>query len=183
MLTLTGAGMVVLRAAQDGNDTYAPAPPVDQVLLIAPGNNLISDVQRLANGMFTFRFYGEPGTNYVVQASSNLVTWTALATNQVSALGYFEFTDVGATNYSKRFYRIAPVAALPSGGPMLTLALHGNEVVVSWPTNDAGFVLETTTNLSLSGWATNAITPGIVNGQFTATNGVPSGNRFYRLRR
>ncbi|MEK7686100.1 MAG: hypothetical protein AAB466_11825 [Verrucomicrobiota bacterium] len=108
IVTITGAGMVVLRASQPGDETYASAPIVDQVLLIAPGNNVIADAQSLANGMFAFRFYGEPGAYYRVQASTNLVNWLPLATNQISGLGYLEFTDTSSTNYDRRFYRIAP---------------------------------------------------------------------------
>ena len=108
IVTLTGAGLVVLRASQSGDATYAPAPNADQVLLVAPGNNVITDSQRLLNGMFTFRFYGDAGTNYVLKASTNLVNWLPLATNQISGLGYLEFTDTSSTNYNWRFYRVAP---------------------------------------------------------------------------
>jgi uncharacterized repeat protein (TIGR02543 family) len=108
IVTMTGAGLAVLRASQSGDATNAPAPNVDQVLLIVPGNNVITDAQRLANGMFTLRFYGETGTNYVVKASTNLVSWLPLVTNQISGLGYLEFTDTSSTNYDWRFYRITP---------------------------------------------------------------------------
>ena len=101
---------VVLRASQDGNDTYPPAPNVEQVLSVAPGNNPITDFQNLANGMFTFRFYGEPGINYVLQDSTNLVNWLPLTTNQVSSLGYIEFTNIFGSNQNRRFYQalVAP---------------------------------------------------------------------------
>ena len=108
IVTMTGAGLAVLRASQSGDATNAPAPNVDQVLLIVPGNNVITDAQRLANGMFTMRFYGDTGTNYVVKASTNLVNWLPIATNQISGLGYLEFTDVSSTNFDRRFYWITP---------------------------------------------------------------------------
>lgn len=108
IVTITGAGLAVLRASQSGDATYAPAPNVDQALIIVPGNNVITDVQQVADGMFTFRFYGESEMNYVVQASTNLVNWLPLATNQIGGLGYLEFTDMSSTNYDRRFYRIAP---------------------------------------------------------------------------
>jgi hypothetical protein len=108
IVTMTGTGLAVLRASQSGDATNAPAPNVDQVLIIVPGNNVITDAQRLANGMFTLRFYGESGTNYVVQGSTNLVNWLPLTTNQISGLGYLEFTDTSSTNYDRRFYRIVP---------------------------------------------------------------------------
>ena len=106
IVTMTGAGLAVLRASQSGDATNAPAPNVDQVLLILPGNNVITDAQRLANGMFTLRFYGETGANYVVKASTNLVNWLPVATNQISGLGYLEFTDISSTNFDRRFYRV-----------------------------------------------------------------------------
>ena len=108
IVTLAGAGLVVVRASQPGDATHAPAPNVDQVLIVAPGNGVMTDFQRLANGMFTFRFYGEPGTNYVVQGSTNLANWLPLATNQVGGLGYLEFTDASATNRTQGFYRLKP---------------------------------------------------------------------------
>ena len=67
-----------------------------------------TDFQPLANGMSTLRLYDEPGTNYVVQGSTDLVTWLPLTTNQVSGLGYLEFTDTASTNLTRRFYRIGP---------------------------------------------------------------------------
>ena len=183
ILTMTGAGLVVLRASQLGDSTYAATPNVDQVLIVVPSNNVITDFQRLANGMFTFRFYGEAGTNYVVQGSTNLVNWSALATNQASGLGYLEFTDTSATNYSKIFYRIAPLSALIPSGLVLTLTLVGNNVVVSWATNDVGFTLETATNLPPTSWVSNSVLPAVVNGRYSATNPIACGAKFYRLKK
>jgi hypothetical protein len=109
ILTITGAGLAVLRASQSGDATYAAAPNVDQVLIVAPGNNVISDFQKLANGAFTLRFYGDSGTNYVVQASTNLVDWLPLATNQVNGLGYLEYIDTSATTLALpvRLFRLS----------------------------------------------------------------------------
>ena len=183
ILTIRGSGLVVLRASQSGDETYTAAPNVDQALFVAPGNNVITDFQRLANGMFTFRFYGEPGTNYVMQASTNLVHWVALATNQVSGLGYLAFIDTAATNYAKRFYRIAPMSDLIPSGPSLTLTLVGNNVVVSWATNDVGFTLETATNLPPTSWASNSAPPTVVNGRYSATNPISGGAKFFRLKK
>ena len=183
ILTMTGAGMVVLRASRSGDATYAPAPNADQLLIVVPGKNVITDFQRLASGMFTFHFYGEPGTNYVVQGSTNLVNWLSLATNQVNGLGYLEFNDASATNYGKRFYRIAPLSALSSGGPVIGLQLVGDKIVVSWPTNWLGFSLESATSLPAASWTSNSASPAILNGQFTVTNAIIGGEKFYRLKK
>ena len=184
IVTVTGSGLAVLRAAQAGNTNFAAAPNVDQVLIVAPGNNIITDSQRLANGMFTFRFYGEMGTNYLVQASTNLVNWLTVATNQVSGLGYMEFTDTSATNFSKRFYRIAPLSALASSGaPVVTIQLTGGKVVVSWPTNATGYFLEYTTNFPAATWISNTPLPSIVGIRYAVTNSATNKFKLYRLKK
>ena len=106
VVTITGAGLIVLRASQPGDSTYASAPDIDQVLVVAPGNNVITDCQRVPNGMFTLRYYGNTGTDYVVMASTNLLSWLRLTTNQIGGLGYLEFTDISSTNLNRRFYRV-----------------------------------------------------------------------------
>ena len=148
-----------------------------------PLYNLITGFRPLANGMFSFRFYGDPGAYYRVQASTNLVKWLTVATNQVGLLGYFDFTDVAATNYNRRFYRVAPSSSVISSGPLLTLLLAGNNVVASWPTNAVGFTLESATNLPAVSWTSNSTSPVIVNGQFTVTDAITGGQKFYRLRK
>ncbi|MEI9863868.1 MAG: hypothetical protein WDN00_04820 [Limisphaerales bacterium] len=46
-----------------------------------------------------------PATNYVLQASTNLTDWTPLSTN-LATTNYFNFFDPGASNFTKRFYRV-----------------------------------------------------------------------------
>jgi hypothetical protein len=58
-----------------------------------------------SNGQFQFTVTGVPGSNAIVQGSTNLQTWLPLATNPLSQ-GSFTFTDKLATNYSARFYRV-----------------------------------------------------------------------------
>jgi hypothetical protein len=59
-------------------------------------------VQRANNGLVQLSGLGTPGFNYVVQASTNLVTWQSIATN----LAPIQFTDP-VTNLSTRFYRLS----------------------------------------------------------------------------
>ena len=65
-----------------------------------------TDFQPLANGMSTLWFYDESETNYVVQGSTELLTWLQLTINLVSSLGYLEFTHTASTDLARRFYRI-----------------------------------------------------------------------------
>ena len=51
--------------------------------------------------------FSEPdaGARYLLEASTNLVTWTKLMA-RTSAGGTAQFTDTRATNYTRRFYRL-----------------------------------------------------------------------------
>ena len=54
-----------------------------------------------SSGHFSFLVTGISGSNYVVQASSDLKNWTSVQTNTSP----FTFTDANAGNFSQRFYR------------------------------------------------------------------------------
>jgi uncharacterized repeat protein (TIGR03803 family) len=70
----------------------------------------------------------------------------------------------------------------PIGGPQVTISISGANVVLTWPTNAAGFILQSTTNLvSPPVWTTNSPAPVVVNGQNTVTNLILGAQQFYRL--
>jgi hypothetical protein len=54
------------------------------------------------NGQFQFRFAGVFGVKYVLEATTNLFDWRAIATNSAPDI----FVDEQSTNYSSRFYRL-----------------------------------------------------------------------------
>lgn len=58
-----------------------------------------------ANGQFQMRVFGEPGLNYVIEASSNLAQWEAIKIISAPAGGVFDFQDPDATRLGHRFYR------------------------------------------------------------------------------
>jgi formylglycine-generating enzyme required for sulfatase activity len=64
----------------------------------------------------------------------------------------------------------------------LTIIRSGTNVILAWPTNAAGFNLQSTTNLVLPAVWTN-VAPGqvVVNGQNTVTNPISGIQQFYRL--
>jgi hypothetical protein len=57
------------------------------------------------NRQFQLNFLGVPGSNYVLQASSNLLNWTPISTNTAMTNAFILF-DPAATNYPQRFYRV-----------------------------------------------------------------------------
>jgi uncharacterized repeat protein (TIGR03803 family) len=67
-------------------------------------------------------------------------------------------------------------------GPRLTIIPSRDKFILSWPTNAAGFTLQSTTNLDLPAvWNTNYPAPTIVNGQNTVTNPISGDQQYYRL--
>jgi uncharacterized repeat protein (TIGR03803 family) len=71
--------------------------------------------------------------------------------------------------------------------PQLTITPVGDTVVLTWPTNYAGFdyaafTLQSTTNLGPSAvWTTNRPPSVVVNGLNTVTNPITGGQQFFRL--
>ena len=61
--------------------------------------------RRLPDGTFRLRVTGVNGQNFRIDASADLSHWMPLLTNQF-ANGFYDFTDWGATNSAKRFYRM-----------------------------------------------------------------------------
>jgi len=71
--------------------------------------------------------------------------------------------------------------------PQLTLTRSGTNVILSWPTNVAGFdytgyTLQSTTNMvSPAVWSSNSLAPVVISGQNTVTNPIAVAQKFYRL--
>jgi uncharacterized repeat protein (TIGR03803 family) len=66
--------------------------------------------------------------------------------------------------------------------PQLTIIRSGANVILRWPTNAAGFTLQSTTNLvSPAVWTTVSPGPIIADGQNAVTNPVSGTQQFYRL--
>lgn len=59
----------------------------------------------LTNGNFSLQFIGEANTNYIFQASTNLIDWTSLQTNSSSS-GFLDLVDSNAGLFGRRFYRL-----------------------------------------------------------------------------
>jgi len=86
-------------------------------------------------------------------------------------------TVKGGTSGNGTVFSLALVSA-----PRLALSFSGANVILTWPTNATGFVLEATTNLGAATvWSTNPASPSVVNGQNAVTNQVSLAQRFFRL--
>jgi hypothetical protein len=110
---LNWAGPWALQSAANANGPYADVPgaasPFTNLMSAAPERffrlrstaaNALTAIGSSPGG-FVLGASGVPGYNYAVEASTNLINWTAIQTNPVP----FQFIDVNASNYPMRFYR------------------------------------------------------------------------------
>jgi uncharacterized repeat protein (TIGR03803 family) len=74
------------------------------------------------------------------------------------------------------------LALAPVSAPQLTIIRSEAYVSLTWPTNAAGFTLQSTTNLaSPAVWAAVSRGPVVVNGQNAVTNPISGARQFFRL--
>jgi hypothetical protein len=78
----------------------------DQTTFLPPTSLRLASSVSLGNGQFQFRISASGGASYVLEATTNLYTWTPLLTNNASA---FDFVDPTAPNLPHRLYRLRQV--------------------------------------------------------------------------
>ena len=92
---------------------------------------------------------------------------------------FFGIVGGTSTNAALTVSDIAFYVTLP---PSLQIQLAGTNVVLTWPLSAAGYVLQSANQLAPPvSWTTVTNVPVIVNFQYTVTNQISSGSRFYRL--
>lgn len=83
-------------------NNYTLTQPATTANITAP----VATIGSFANGVMNINFYGIPGSNYVVQTTTNLgIPWWPLITNTASGNSTWLFTDPNATN-GQQFYRV-----------------------------------------------------------------------------
>jgi hypothetical protein len=85
-----------------GSVTGAVATLTVSVLPVPPG--ILSAPVYAVGGVFQFSVAGDAGSNYVIEASTNLTDWIPLETNTSP----FIFADTNAVNVPMQFYRAQP---------------------------------------------------------------------------
>jgi autotransporter-associated beta strand protein len=98
--TLKNNATVSASAFESGYDNSVAA----SVLFLVQPLNFTSE-GFLANQQFQMEFTGVTGSNYVLQATTNFLTWTPISTN-TAVTNLLNLVDPGATNYPYRFYRV-----------------------------------------------------------------------------
>jgi uncharacterized repeat protein (TIGR03803 family) len=96
---------------------------------------------------------------------------------QASDGSFYGTTTIGYMHTNGTIFRLTIVPE-----PQLTIIPCGPYVILTWPTNYAGFTLQSTTNLGSSAvWATNSSPPVVIGGQNVVINAIYGRQQFFRL--
>lgn len=174
------------------DDTTGPA-----LAIIQPQNNQIFQVSPiLVTGTATDDDRGRHGVNSVTVNSVPASGGTAItfATANWSATiqltrGLNTIVVVATDGLNNRTTQQIFVTYDPpdSSGPLLTIHSSPDNartnLVLSWPTNAVGFVLEYATNFPATTWMTASPAPVVIGTQNFVANLMTGGAKFYRLRK
>ena len=155
------------------------------------GANSYGNLVVLDNKLYgTTQYGGETGSGTIFEVTTNgsgfRVVWTfdqnygrgglPAAGLLLSGANFYGSTQYGGEAYAGTLF------SLSVPGPQLTITRAGANVVLSWPSDDIGFTLQSTPTLGASAiWSTNPPPPVVVNNRYSVTNAVSGGARFYRL--
>jgi uncharacterized repeat protein (TIGR03803 family) len=145
----------------------------------------------LGNNLFGITFiFPQAGALYSLNTNGTaftvLHTFTSYSSNDepqggLTAAGstLYGTTEIGGTFGSGTVFSFSLL-------PHLAIITSAQNVVLTWPTNYAGFdysgySLQTTTNLFSPVWNANVPAPVVVNGQYTVTNPISGTRQFFRL--
>jgi hypothetical protein len=141
----------------------------------------------------TNKALGEPAFAVTATASSGLaVSFSILSGPATISAGTVTLTNAGtvvvrASQAGNTNYNAAPNVDRPFtvyAPPSLNLTPSGQNVVLSWTTNVAGFTLLSATNLNpVVSWTAVVPSPVIVNGNYVVTNAASGTVNYYRLKK
>jgi len=134
------------------------------------------------DGNETFTHLAVPNNGFTVIESllpTGLLVQTAVATKDVTAAGSYNVTwDSGGLEGAQLY-----LVAVQDTPPVLQAQITGGSMAITWPISGS-YRLETSTNLSATNaWMAVTNEPASLGSLNVLTNPVPSGNRFFRLRK
>jgi mono/diheme cytochrome c family protein len=99
---LNTSAVVMANAFETG---FVNSVAVSGVFTIVPPLDNLFAPAFVSGGAFEMQFWAPAGQTYILQGSADLLHWTSLSTNSPSSVPFF-WTDPGATNFGRRFYRV-----------------------------------------------------------------------------
>jgi hypothetical protein len=127
------------------------------------------------------------GTNLLSLAMSLIQTNTTLTSGLIGVSQcagqtvelFLGIVGGTSTNASLTVNGISFYAVVP---PSLQAQAYGTNLVITWPVSADGYTLEFSTSLTgTNSWGAVTNVPAIVDSQYTVTNAISAGSRFYRL--
>jgi hypothetical protein len=136
---------------------------------------------------FTVRWPATNNAGFILLSGTNLsrpAAWSPLGGPYLLNGGVYEYHEPLIQSQAANFYRLQYVG-VPATGPKLGCVLDSNALGLSWPSNFAGFNLETCTGLPPAGpWQTVAGPYRLSNGCFGLSGPRTTGpQQFFRLRK
>jgi hypothetical protein len=101
--------MVVVRASQAGNETYAAASPVDRSFEvkaeIIPSFAKALSLTPQADNSVKLRFLAPPNLTFSIERSTDLIQWSEIHSLSSGLTGQFEYVDSTAALLPSAYYR------------------------------------------------------------------------------
>jgi Fibronectin type III domain len=148
-----------------------PAPFADLTATAettTPAAGLLTSASANKSGQFSFTVTGTVGAPYAIEASTNLVNWIILTTNNAP----FNFVDTNVNQFSHRYFRAVPAADAGLTATTTTTALSPVPTITSSSVNTAGRFGFTVSGITGYQYAVEAST-NLVNWTMLETNGAP----------
>lgn len=123
-------------------------------------------------GITTVAFNGAP-TTFTVNSANQLTAQIP----PTATTGPISITAAGGLATSSSF----TVTSLVVARPRLSLALNGPNLVLTWPTNASGFVLQQCTNLTAAAWSPYAGAVTTAGSNYSATIPITAPQLLFRL--
>jgi hypothetical protein len=102
---------------------------------------------------------------------------TSYGAYQFHILGQDPFTSSNLSLGNLQYFTFAPVGPPPA----ISVALSGNAVQLTWPTNQPGLVVQQNINIASSNWGVVTNPVSIVNGKYQVIVPLSSTNTFFSL--
>ena len=168
----------VVAVAAGANDAFCIT---SDGILWGAGDNSFGELGLVGTESYSYFGLWMPiARNVVAVAAGPYDTLFIRSDGSLWGMGKNSYGELGTGDYVEH---PTPVEVVPPPPPPITgVSVAGSQVIVTWPTNQAGFALQSSASLGPSAaWHSVSPGPSIVNGQYTVTNPLFASQQFYQL--